>query len=354
MFKQLPLSAYSGRSALLDNEEYLIFTGTSYLGILQNTTFQQYLIEGFNRYGTNYGSSRNGNVVFPVFAEAENKLAQLIGSEASLTLSSGMLAGQVLLRQFEEHAHLFISPGIHPALKPLNYRENHYNYAEWTNYVLTELHQHKSPEAVIFLNTIDILHAKRYDLQWLESLPDDLNLIVVIDDSHGLGLIGKNGEGHFSLLPVRENIEPIMVSSMGKALGIPAGVIAANENRINKLRQSGIFGGSSPAVPAYLHAFLNSIEIYNNARKHLKNLTNQFREKTATIKDSIYSDDLPVFFMEDKKVARQLMGEHIILSSFPYPTPESELIIRVVINSCHSSADIDQLATALNNHLKIS
>ncbi|UKJ08031.1 aminotransferase class I/II-fold pyridoxal phosphate-dependent enzyme [Solitalea lacus] len=352
MHSPLNITAHNGRTVLLNNEEFLVFAGTSYLGIAQNADFRSYLLEGFERYGTNYGSSRRGNIILPIFEQTESYLARLIGSESAVTLSSGMLAGQLLLKQFEEHAHLFIAPGIHPALKPQNYHSRSHSYEQWTTHVLEELHRHKFPEAVIFLDTINILHAKRYDLSWLSQLPTDLKLIVVIDDSHGFGLLGEKGEGHWPKLPQKANIELIMVTSMGKALGVPAGLIAGTTDRINKIRAEGIFGASSPPIPAYLHAFIKSEKIYTSQRKTLTHLTELFRILTEPIRDKFISEDLPVFYIENTSVAPQLLTDKIIISSFPYPTLQSKLITRVVLNSCHTEEDVKFLASHLNILLK--
>lgn len=351
MPEKLTISSHTGRTVLRNNEEFLVFAGTAYLGIPQNETFRNLLIEGFQRFGTNYGSSRNGNVVFGIYEEAETRLAAMVGSDAALTVSSGMLAGQLVLRQFEDHAHLFISPGIHPALRPLNYQSRIQTYEQWTDHVLKELRSHKFPEAVIFLNTIDILHAKRYDLRWLQALPDDLRLIVVIDDSHGFGLIGEQGAGHWPLLPKSPSIERIMVSSMGKALGLPGGVIAGSENRINKIKSDGVFVGGSPLIPAYLHAFVNSQSIYEQERDKLRTLRNHFAILTESLKKTITSEGLPVFHINNTEIAEKLLHHHILLSSFPYPTPQSEPVTRVVLNSTHIKEDIEQLANALKTYL---
>ncbi|MCO4292818.1 aminotransferase class I/II-fold pyridoxal phosphate-dependent enzyme [Solitalea sp. MAHUQ-68] len=352
MFNSLNISGYNGRNALLNNEEHLVFAGTSYLGIAHNTEFRNYLIEGFELYGNNFGSSRIGNVALDIFETAENRLAEIIGSEKALTVSSGMLAGQMVLRQFEDHAHLFIAPGIHPALKPLNHPSRNYSYEQWSVQVLSELHTHKFPEAVIFINTVDILHARRYDLSWLHELPNDLNLIIVIDDSHGFGVIGEKGEGYWPLLPKGPNIERIMISSLGKAMGIPAGVIAGNVSRINKIKFDGLFGGSSPTTPAYLYAFLHANGIYSDARERLKKLITHFSNQIRTNKTVYYSDGLPVYFINNKKVYEHLLKQKIVLSSFPYPQPQSEPITRAVINSTHSINDIELLASALIECLK--
>ena len=66
MPEKLTISSHTGRTVLRNNEEFLVFAGTAYLGIPQNETFRNLLLEGFQRFGTNYGSSRNGNVVFGI------------------------------------------------------------------------------------------------------------------------------------------------------------------------------------------------------------------------------------------------------------------------------------------------
>ena len=80
----------------LEEKEYHFFSGTSYLGMNQDQEFKQLLIEGMCQYGMSFGSSRNGNLQLGIYETAEQTMAAWVGAEKALTVSSGMLAGQLV------------------------------------------------------------------------------------------------------------------------------------------------------------------------------------------------------------------------------------------------------------------
>jgi 7-keto-8-aminopelargonate synthetase-like enzyme len=85
-----------------ETEELLFFSGTSYLGMAVNPDFQALIKEGISIYGTNYGSSHTSNLRLEIFDQIENYLCTWTGAEASLTMSSGFLAGQLVAQWIRE------------------------------------------------------------------------------------------------------------------------------------------------------------------------------------------------------------------------------------------------------------
>ena len=100
-----------------DGEEFLYFGGTNYLGVTTLPEFQKILLASFQKWGTSYGSSRSANIQLDVYKTAEDLLAKQIGTEAAVTISSGMLAGKLALEQLQHTTDLvFHFPNTHPAL----------------------------------------------------------------------------------------------------------------------------------------------------------------------------------------------------------------------------------------------
>lgn len=327
----------------------IVFSGTSYLGIAQNKDFQQLIIEGLHRYGNNYGGSRLSNMVAPLFAEAEKALAKFTGAEAALSVSSGSLAGQLVVRFLEkEGLPMYYAPGTHPALWQQNIPSSS-DYDQWCEQMLNTIHQ--SRQAVqIFANSIDPLYAKSFDFEWLKQIDQDIPITLVVDDSHGIGVIGEDGEGIWESLPQLSNINKIVVASLGKALGLPAGVILADQSTIDQLWNSPFFGGASPCLPAYLHAFLNASVIYKKAFSQLSLNINHFVAKGGTLDHFRYVDHFPVFYTAENALATHLAKAGIHISSFPYPSPHDPSITRVVLNSSHTAENIQQLTNLIEEY----
>ena len=91
-----------GRTVILEeNGEYLYFSGTDYLGMGHNEDFRICLDKGFHLYGSHYGSSRNNSLQLNVYRETEGALSNYTSSPSALTVSSGMWAGQLVLKEIE-------------------------------------------------------------------------------------------------------------------------------------------------------------------------------------------------------------------------------------------------------------
>lgn len=344
-----------GRTLLADGKEYLFFSGTSYLGILCNQEFQQHLHEGFQKYGTNYSSSRNSNLQLRVFDEVETYLATFTGAEAALTMSSGFMAGQALVHILQNSGHFIYAPDTHPALwrSLADAPTNKLTYDEWATNLAAYISAIPDDQILIVCNSLDPLRARSQSFSWLNTLPSNKKITLIIDDSHGLGVTGVEGAGIYSLLPdVKEapHIRLLVVGSLGKAFGIPAGVVLGDVLTTEQLKRSPYFGGASPAIPAYMFAFLHSKSLYAQARERLACNINQFLKQLAHPKLFSFLESYPVFYTSQKGLCPFLLDQDIMISSFRYPTPADEPITRVVLNSLHSPDDISKLTEAINKY----
>lgn len=329
-----------GRIAQLNGENWLYFSGTSYLGMVQNSDFQNLICENIQQYGANFGGSRLSNLRLKIYEEAEQYLANWTGAEAALTVSSGSLAGQLVVKVLQNQGKFYFAPGVHPALfGEGNYSESPMN--QWISYILKEAAQDEP--MVLFSNALDPLRAKAFDFNWLFQIPKETPLTLVLDDSHGLGVTGINGAGTFSTLQIPENVQLIVISSLGKALTIPGGVILGSKNLIQQIWQSPYFGGASPVIPAYLATFLEAGYLYHDARQRLFSIIQAFHDGVKTLGLFENLANYPVFYTKMNNLAEYLLTHKILISSFPYPTPQDERITRVVLNAAHTNADIDHL-----------
>lgn len=335
-----------GRTLFLHGEEWLYFSGTGYLGMGHDVDFQQLLQEGISRYGIHFGGSRLSNLRLNVFQETEQFLANYTGTEAALVLSSGTLAGQLLVKWLRGWGELHLAPGTHPALWD-NQAPVQQSWQDWTQHILQEAAQKKGRMAIL-ANSIDPLQVQQFDFSWLQQLPADREIIVVIDDSHGFGVTGVDGAGILSLVRTPKHVQTLAISSLGKAFGIPGGAIFGLQSIIDKLWQSPYFGGASPAPPAFLYAFLQAQPLYHQHRQQLQANIKQFVTGLQLPIEIRKIEDYPLFYIPDQAIAAFLSAEKVLISSFAYPTPTDPTITRVVLNSGHHSTDINRLIFLLN------
>ena len=336
-----------GRSLCVEEKEYLFFSGTAYLGIPQNEQFQQHLFEGIRRYGTNWGSSRISNLQLAVFEQAEEKLAAMAGAEAALTLSSGYLMCQMVIRCLQEQAVLIYAPGTHPALRLKNSPVVTQDYSQWVARLPQLVSATHEENIVLIANAVDALRVRQHDFSWVYKLPAHKNYTLLLDDSHGFGITGREGGGVYSYLRVPPHIRLMVVSSLAKAMGLPGGVVFSDKASIEQFRQSACFSGSSPIIPAYLYAFVQAGQLYQQLRELLQQHIQHFTAALGPLHAFSTFKNYPVFYTPNNSLCEQLKQKGILISSFPYPLPTDAPITRIVLNSQHRQEDIERLLQAL-------
>jgi len=339
-----------GRTLTTEGKEYLYCSGTSYLGMAVNEAFTGWLSEGMKRYGTNYSSSRLSNLRLEIFAEVEQYLANYTGAQAAVTVSSGYMAGQMTVKALQRHGQFVYAPHTHPAVWLDQPVVETLDYADWTATLLHRLEKEASQRLVIVCNSLDPLLAQKYDFQWLSSVPARHDIILLIDDSHGFGLTGQHGSGIISELALPSHIQLVVVSSLGKALGIPGGIVLGDQHFIRELRQSPFFSASSPVIPAYLYAFLHAEGIYRQARQQLFDNVRRFSDQIANLDLFRHFSDYPIFYTPDNRLYDYLLERGVFISSFPYPSPQDACITRVVLSALHTPADIDRVADLVTQY----
>lgn len=345
-------SQLPGRTVNIEDKEYLYFSGTSYLGITQNKKFRDYLMEGMERYGTNYGSSRISNLQLDIFEEAENELASMVGAASALTMSSGFLACQLVTSFFEAKGKFIYAPEAHPSLwrKAGDFFQQ--DYEQWVRELPDQLAAIGEESIIILTNAIDALHVRQHNFSWIAQLPDNKRYTIILDDSHGLGVTGENGEGIYSSIPEFSHITLIVVSSLGKALGIPGGVIFSDKETIRMFKSSAFFSSSSPVIPAYLYAYLLAKEVYEKQRKNLMRNIDQFSTATASLSVFQTFTDYPVFYTPENDLYSYLKKHSILISSFPYPSSQDKPVTRIVLNSLHTEEDIEKLVALVRKFVE--
>lgn len=329
-------------------ELYTYFGGTNYLGLYHHFRFKRKMLKGVLKYGVHYGASRKSNVSLDIFNKAENKLAELTGAKAALTVSSGYLAGQLVSSLFKSKKHkFFYSPNTHPALEREKYK-SYIDYESFVEAVNTYLNQDSAKIPVIFFDCIDFFGNNYPHYDWLHKIPIE-QCILIADDSHGIG-ITENSGGSYQLLKEFNPKELIVCSSLGKGFGIGAGAIIGSKKRIKKIRETSFFGGASPASPGQLYAFTKSSEIYEKQYKKLHKNTQNFLKKLRYKEQFIFHPNHPAFGFQNDTLLEYLESNNIVVTKFNYPTKNDPLMCRIVISARHTKMDIEKLVELINTH----
>ena len=353
MSENFEIDHLPGRTIHHEGQTYLFFSGTAYLGLPQQADFHKLMLDSIHRYGTVFGSSRNGNLRLTVYEEAEAKLAVMVGSPAALTLSSGMMAGQVISNWLRaQHATFVYGPSAHPALwhEP-TVTLPALSFADWSvqiaNQLRTEFTGNRSTGPVaILVNSIDAVRSEYYNFDWVIDLPRDWPITLVVDDSHGIGLL-NNGQGIWPEIAHKlkdSQIRLLVTTSLAKAMGLPGGAIFGDADLLMAIRQTAFFGACSPMTPASLEAYLKADTLYAEGRERLQR--NIRLAETLLLPTGLFhhAEGYPVFFTKEDGLYPYLLDHQLFVYSFAYPTAADRANTRVVISAFHEPADIEGLA----------
>lgn len=333
-----------GRCTIHNKREYLFFSGYAYLGIQHDIQFKQLVKQGIEKHGWLFPSSRISNTQSAIFEQFEALLSYLTHTAKTVSFSSGFSAGTVASGLFKGHP-TSVCPDAHPAINKL--QQQHTTFDKWAESTLHSIHQKSFDKTPILIaDSVNPLTGEINDFDFLKFIEQPV--IVVIDDSHGIGLLGNNGEGISSILPKKENIEYVLTYSLSKAFSINGGAIScSNINTANAIQTLPEYTASTALAPALAYAFINGQAIYKLKREQLLHnilfLRNLLKENDQVVND----ERLPIFMLPEHLAEDYFANQQIIISSFAYPNPQGKKINRAVINALHTEKDLTTLAKAI-------
>lgn len=310
--------------------------------------FQDKVIAGLKRYGLNHGQSRGNNVRLSIYDEFEQFFSESAGAESALVMSSGYLAGTASLQLLSADAdQIWVAPDTHPAILPTHLKPNpHQSFELWKRDCLKQASELPSQKILILGNAVDPLHSQVHDYTWLNQVGSKHELSLLVDDSHAFGVLGNDLFGTYAQLKaIPANL--VVSGSIGKGLGLPAGIILCSNEIKAQLIQLPIYGGASPCPPGYLQAFLDCQGIYRNQKEKLSTNMAHFFKQISLVKEISGHPTFPVFTYQPDSWVEKLEQKGFITSSFPYPTTKDPRLNRIVISGFHLKEDLNLLSSLL-------
>lgn len=342
------LQSKIGRTIQRDQKEYLYFSGTDYLGLSSHKELEDLVIQGIHKLGLNHGLSRINNVRMDIYDQFEAFFAEKAGADKALVWSSGYLAGHATVNYLlDDTDYIFVAPDTHPAILPDELNPDHYqSFRDWVTYV-QEMTETLKPQRVLILgNATDPLLPAVHDYSWIGHLNRKHQYTFLIDDSHAFGATGDNIFGTYNkwkYLPV----ELLVAGSLGKGLGLPAGVTIGQMTPIIGMANRRTFRAASPPPQAYLWAFLKGQELFEKRFEKLQHNIQYFNTLIRNIDGIQGVLGFPIYSFSNRKWVSLLEDEGVIVSSFPYPEPTDPWSNRIVLSAHHEDADLDKLAAIL-------
>lgn len=195
--------------------------------------------------------------------------------------------------------------------------------------------------------------ARRYDEQFPE------NVVVIVDDSHGVGAFGKTGRGTEEYTGAAHS--DVLVGTLGKAFGVNGGYVTSSNAVINYLREtSPMYIYSNPITAAEAKAALRSVELTDSAEgqallEKLRTLTQRFEDGLVRLGFEVIPGEHPVTPLVVRDTARtralvaHLRRNGVLATGLAYPVvPRGDDEIRFQINADHTENDIDEVLGVLS------
>ena len=340
--------AIPGTEILKDGNTYLYFGGTAYLGLQRDPEFLELISGGIRRLGTHWGASRVGNVKLPVYQTAEKTLASWMGSQACLSLSSGFLAARLVSEYFIRRDYTcFFSPNCHEALLPPGAVRQR-DWLSLTQALQAHLGQEGHDLPVVFTDSMGGPGKPGPVWDLLAEIPR--NCILVADDSHGIGISGPDGSGSWKPLKAMGFKELILCGSLGKAMGVTAGILAGNARRLEEFEKTPFFAGASPAPPAGLWTVSKALENgwYEQKWKLLKSRVAFMQHWVGGIDCLTSQKGYPVMSFRDPELVRHLLKKRSLITDFQDPAEGGTASpSRIVVTAAHKESQLQYLADVL-------
>ena len=185
------------------------------------------------------------------------------------------------------------------------------------------------------------------------------NVVLVVDDSHGVGAFGETGRGveeHTGAPPV-----DVLVGTLGKAFGVNGGYVAADAATIRFLRETSMmYIYSNPITVGEAAAARRSVEIVDSEEgrallERLRGLTKRFEEGLGRVGVETIPGEHPVVPLmirdtqETKDLVRHLYDNGVLVTGLAYPVvPRGDEEIRAQVNADHTEADVDHVLDILD------
>lgn len=357
-----------------NGKELLNFCANNYLGLADDTELIEEAKRALDKYGYGVASVRFICGTQTVHKDLENAISNFLGFEDTILFSSCFDANggvfETLLSEedaiiSDELNHASIIDGIR-LCKAKRFRYKNNNMADLES-KLIEADANGARYKMIATDGVFSMDGIIANLKGICDLADKYNAIVMVDDSHATGFVGKNGRGTPEFCGVEGRID-VMTSTLGKALGgASGGYITGKANVVKLLRNKArpyLFSNSlAPVITATTLKVIEKIKTANNLREQLEKNKKLFRDGLTKAGFDLIPGEhaiIPVMLYDEKVAvdfAHELLNHGIYVIPFSFPVvPKGKARIRTQMSAKHTEAQIMQALDAfitVGKHLNI-
>ncbi len=342
--------------------EVINFCANNYLGLSSHEEIVEAAQEGLKERGFGMSSVRFICGTQDIHKDLERKISQFLGTEDTILYCSCFDANGGLFEALLGEEDVVISDALNHAsiidgIRLCKATRKRYQHADMDD---LEKQLKASSEFRMRMIATDGVFSMDGDYALLDricELAERYDAVVMVDDSHATGFIGKNGRGTPEYFGVVDKVD-IITSTLGKALGgATGGFTSGRKHIVEYLRQRSrpyLFSNSVP--PPIVYASIKAVGLIDKSdhlRRTLEENTRYFRKKMRASGFNISESTHPIIpiMLGDAKlaqdVAHDLLEEGIYVIGFSYPVvPKGKARIRVQISAAHTKKQLDRAIKA--------
>lgn len=358
----------------IDGRKVLLFCSNDYLGLASSPKLKAAAHEAIERYGIGSGGSRLVSGSSDIQWQLEREIAEFKGREAAITFSTGYMANTgvipaitnlINLKESGDHYELspflgkrttiFVDELCHASVfdgaRLSRARAVSFNHNDMGD-LESKLHRYEDHRKLIVTDGVFSMDGDLAPLPYVVGLAKKYQSLIMVDDAHASGILGKNGRGTIEHWGLNEGDVDIMMGTFTKSFGGVGGFIAGDHELVDFLRASArpyIF--SAPIPPSIVAAIIAAIReaktnseprqrLWENAA-YLRDNLRRMGFDTAESETQI----VPVVVGDEKKcmeLSKQLLASGVFVPPVRWPAvPWGEARLRVIVRATHAREQID-------------
>ena len=346
----------------LDGKSVLNFSSNDYLGLANHSDIIRSFKKASDQYGVGTGSAHLISGHTKAHQQLEEALAEFTGRERALLFSTGYMANIGVLNALGERGDVIYSDRLnHASLldgallsRAATKRYQHKDSAS----LKRQIEKQPKGNTIIVSDGVFSMDGDTANVNELVAVAKKHQAWLMIDDAHGFGVLGKTGAGLLQQQQLGQGEVPILMATLGKAVGTAGAFIAGSEALIEYLIQtarSHIFTTAMPAaIAAATLTSLKIIQKETGRREKLQHLIKYFKQGAVAEGIALMPSDTaiqPMMIGSSEKtveISQRLLNKGLLVSAIRPPTVAVHTArLRVTLSASHSEAMIDELLREL-------
>ncbi|RPJ46200.1 MAG: glycine C-acetyltransferase [Chloroflexi bacterium] len=352
------ISSPQGAWLVVDGKRVLNFCSNNYLGLANDPRLVQAAKAAIDQYGVGPAAVRTIAGTLDLHLELERRMAAFKGVEAAITFQSGFTANLATLPALVAKEDVIFSDELNHAsiidgsrLSGARIVRYAHNNPGDLDRVICE-NQGSYRRALVVTDGVFSMDGDIAPLDQIYEVSNAHDLMLMVDDAHGEGVMGKGGRGIVDHFHLHGKVD-VEIGTLSKAFGVVGGVVAGKAVVVEWLRQRGRpFLFSSAVTPADAAACLAGLDILESSTElndRLWTNTRYFKEEMRGLgfdTGQSVTPITPIMLGEAplaQQFSRELFEAGVFAMALGFPTvPRGKARIRVMISAAHSQQDLDQ------------